>query len=103
MPKTPRTLVALVVALTAVVAPLALAPASAAPPGHTPRFVRTIAGPGEAGVYAWGMEYNPVSDEILVGDYWNYQIRRYDPDNGHEIGAFYRPPSQYKGQPYTIE
>ena len=75
-------------------------PASAAawaPPG----FVRTIGGPGEAGVYAWGMEWNPVTLELLVGDYWNYQIRRYDLQ-GHEVGAFYRPASQRGGQPYTI-
>jgi hypothetical protein len=102
MRTTPRILIATLAALGSLVAPVALQPAQAAA-WHVPGFVRTIAGPGEAGVYAWGMEYNPVTDEMLVGDYWNYQIRRYDPDSGHEIGAFYRPPSLYKGQPYTIE
>jgi DNA-binding beta-propeller fold protein YncE len=67
-----------------------------------PTFVRSIGGPGEARVYAWGMEWNPITNEILVGDYWNYQIRRYD-TSGHELGAFYRPASIRKGQPYTIE
>jgi DNA-binding beta-propeller fold protein YncE len=101
MSKPARLLVSVLAALGTLVLPVATQPAGAA--GWTaPRFLRTIAGPGEAGVYAWGMEYNPVTNEMLVGDYWNYQIRRYDM-SGHEIGAFYRPPSQYKGQPYTIE
>lgn len=102
MSKTPRILVSAFVAVGGLLAPVALQSAKAAG-WHVPAFVRTISGPGEAGVYAWGMEYNPVTDEMLVGDYWNYQIRRYDPDTGHEIGSFYRPPSLYKGQPYTIE
>ena len=66
-----------------------------------PGFLRSFGGRGEAGVYAWGMAYNPVSNEILVGDYWNFKIRRYDLQ-GHEIGAFFRPPSARKGQPYSI-
>ncbi len=102
MPKPARVVVSAMAALSGLVAPLAI-PSARAADWHVPGFVRTIAGPGEAGVYAWGMEYNPVTHEMLVGDYWNYQIRRYDPDSGHEIDAFYRPPAQYKGQPYTIE
>ena len=68
---------------------------------NAPSFVRTISGPGEAGVYAWGMAWNPVTNEMLVGDYWNYLIRRYDMQ-GHQLGTFYRPASQRGGQPYTI-
>ncbi len=52
-------------------------------------------------MYAWGLEYNPVSDEILVGDYWNYQVERYRPD-GTYIGSFFRSVQQRYGQPYTI-
>lgn len=67
-----------------------------------PNYVRSIGGRGEAGVYAWGIQYNPVSDEILVGDYWNFVIRRYDRTTGVEIDAFYRPASQRVGQPYSL-
>lgn len=67
-----------------------------------PNYVRSIGGRGEAGVYAWGIQYNPVSDEILVGDYWNYVIRRYSRTTGKEIDAFYRPASQRAGQPYSL-
>ena len=49
-----------------------------------PGFVRSIGARGEAGVYAWGMAYNPVSHEVLVGDYWNFKIRRYDLE-GHRV------------------
>ena len=73
------------------------AQATWSPPG----YVRSIGGRGEAGVYAWGIQYNPFTNEMLVGDYWNYQIRRYDM-SGNEVGAFYRPPTVRKGQPYTI-
>jgi hypothetical protein len=66
-----------------------------------PGFVRSIGARGEAGVYAWGMAYNPVSNEILVGDYWNFKIRRYDLE-GQELGAFFRSPSLRQGQPYSI-
>ena len=69
---------------------------------QAPGFVRAIGGRGEAGVYPWGMEYNPVTDEILVGDYWNYKIRRYNRTSGRQVGAFFRPPAVRRGQPYTI-
>src|SRR5438093_8760365 len=73
--------------------------ASAAGTWQLPGFVRSIGGRGEAGVYPWGMEYNPVTDEILVGDYWNFKIRRYDRVSGRQIGAFFRAPNLRKGQP----
>jgi DNA-binding beta-propeller fold protein YncE len=41
-----------------------------------PTFVQTIGHPGHAGVYAWGMA-TAKDGSILVGDYWNYQVRRY--------------------------
>jgi DNA-binding beta-propeller fold protein YncE len=64
-----------------------------------PSFVRSIGGGGEPGVYAWGIQYNSVSNEMLVGDYLNYQIRRYDA-NGNYIGSFWRPNAN--GQPYSL-
>ena len=66
---------------------------------HGTQFRASIGARGEAGVYAWGMAYNP-RNEILVGDYWNYKIRRYD------LRATSRRllpvPGAYKGQPYSI-
>ncbi|WP_243059087.1 Ig-like domain-containing protein [Nocardioides sp. SR21] len=64
-----------------------------------PSFVRSIGGNGRPGVFPWGAQYNPVSNEIIVGDYLNNQVRRYTPD-GRIIGSFYRPNST--GQPYSI-
>jgi DNA-binding beta-propeller fold protein YncE len=85
----------------ALVATGLIAPVSQAATWTAPGFVKSISGHGEAGVYAWGIQYNPVSNEILVGDYWNYQIRRYDLQ-GNPLGAFYRPANIRDGQPYTI-
>jgi DNA-binding beta-propeller fold protein YncE len=75
------------------------APATAAwnPPG----FDRSIGGSGLAGVYAWGLQYNPVTDEILVGDYFNFNVRRFDRD-GNALGAFGRPATERSGQPYSL-
>jgi DNA-binding beta-propeller fold protein YncE len=67
-----------------------------------PRFMRAIGGRGAAGLYAWGMAYNPVSNEILAGDYLNYEIRRYSATDGRLLGSFFRPASQRKGGPYSI-
>lgn len=89
----------LAVLVSAAVVPMA-APASAA--WSPPAFERVIGGWGHSGVYAWGMAYNPVTDEILVGDYNNYEVRRLDPVTGAEKGAFFRPASQRNGQPYSI-
>jgi DNA-binding beta-propeller fold protein YncE len=47
------------------------------------------------------MEYNPVTHEILVGDYWNYRVRRYALD-GTPIGSFYLSGALRHGQPYGV-
>lgn len=74
------------------------APAEAAT-FSVPQFVRTISGNGRPGVYPWGAQYNPVSNEVVVGDYLNNQIRRYSPE-GRILGSFYRPDAT--GQPYSL-
>jgi hypothetical protein len=96
--QTPR-LRATLVALTALASLLIAGPASAA--FTQPAFVRSIGMRGEPAVYPFGMDFNPVTRELVVGDYWNYQVRRYDLQ-GHQLGAFYLPPSQRHGQPYAI-
>ena len=79
MPRSLRWLrsVALFAALVAG-ASLAL-PAAAAPPRAAwtaPQVERIIGAPSRPGVAAWGITYNPVTDEILVGDYVSDQVRR---------------------------
>jgi DNA-binding beta-propeller fold protein YncE len=50
-------------------------------------------------VFSWGVQWNPVTNEILVGDYLNFQVRRYD-TNGNHLGDFWRDNAY--GQPYSI-
>ena len=64
-----------------------------------PQFVRSVSGNGRPGVFPWGIQYNPVSNQIVVGDYLNNQIRLYTPD-GKIVKSFYRPDAN--GQPYSI-
>lgn len=78
---------------------LAQVPVAGAATWTAPSFVRAIGGHGEPGVYAWGITYNPVSHEILVGDYLNFEIRRYDL-SGNLLGSFFRPDAV--GQPYSL-
>lgn len=81
---------------------LALAPtAAAADPWSAPAFERSIGARGNAGIYAWGIAHNPVTNEIIVSDYMNYQLRRYD-INGTLLGSFYRPASQRRGHPESV-
>ena len=96
-----------VVALTILALVAVMLTQVAAPPradaalttNQQPRFERSIGGQGRPGVFAWGVQYNPVTQEVLVGDYLNFKIRRYD-KQGNALGDFYRP--DHLGQPYSI-
>ena len=94
--------------IAAILCALALIPTSAAGAGApvgaraaawtTPTFVRAIGARGSAGLYAWGLAYNPVSNEIVVGDYRNFQIRRFT-TGGTQLGSFYRSAAERRGVP----
>lgn len=89
-------------ALSALAAGLLVAPAPVAQAldaNQQPRFERSIGGQGRPGVFAWGVQYNPVTQEVLVGDYLNFRVRRYD-KQGNPLGDFWRP--DHTGQPYSI-
>jgi DNA-binding beta-propeller fold protein YncE len=60
---------------------LVLLVVSALPAGAAPSLSgkRIIGGPGFAYVYAWGAATLPDGD-ILISDYWNYHIKRFNPD-----------------------
>src|SRR5262245_18019381 len=88
----------LIVAMVASVVVIASAPPASAA-WTTPRFVRAIGGNGRPGVFAWGTQYNPVTHEVLVGDYLNNQVRRFGTD-GSYLGEFWRTGAA--GQPYSI-
>ena len=32
---------------------------------------------GPAGLYAYGLDFDPSDNTILVGDYWNYRVQRF--------------------------
>ncbi len=64
-----------------------------------PQFVRSVSGNGRPGVFPWGVQYNPVSNQVVVGDYLNNQVRLYTPD-GKVVKSFYR--ADNVGQPYSI-
>ena len=98
--KAMRTAAAVALLVTALAAVVGRPPAAGAATWTPPAFVRSIGGAGQPGVFAWGIVYNPVSNEILVGDYLQLKIRRYDATTGEAKGDFYR--SDNKGQPYSL-
>ena len=78
--------------LVALLAPLMVLVVQASPASaetFPPRYVRSIGGAGRPGVFAWGVQWNPVTNEILVSDYLNFKIRRYDMQGNH-LGDFWR-------------
>ncbi len=83
---------ALITALTTLTVPAANAAVTAT-------WVRQIGRPGHAGLYAWGAA-TALDGSILVGDYNNYNIKRFSPDgtllqtfsgSGNGPGQNYQP------------
>lgn len=62
----------------------------------SPRVDRVFSGPSRPGIAAWGLAYNPVTDEFAVGDYVSNQIRRYSRD-GELLGEFANPKGNTEG------
>ena len=68
--------------------------ARAAPGGYA--ATRLIGGPSNPGLSAWGVAYNPVSNELLVGDYVTSQVRRMTPA-GVYLGDLSNPGNRLGG------
>jgi len=60
-----------------VAALLGLLGASSASASPTVTFYKSIGFSGPAGLYAYGLDYDPSDNTILVGDFWNYRVQRY--------------------------
>ena len=52
-------------------------PASTPPGGQTATYDTSFGFDGPANLYAYGMDWDPTDDSILVGDYWNYRVKRF--------------------------
>ncbi|MDT5230226.1 MAG: tripartite motif-containing protein 71 [Mycobacterium sp.] len=67
--------------------------------GFALRYDTVFSFKGPAGLYAYGVEYDETTDTILVGDYWNYRVKRFNKDTGALLDTF----GQGIGAPYDIE
>ncbi|MDQ6672880.1 MAG: NHL repeat-containing protein [Chloroflexota bacterium] len=102
---TRQRLLKLAVAVLALVAGTAGTAVDSSAAGFTtPTWQRQIGVPGHAYVYPWGIAMDPTTDTILVGDYNNYNIKRFS--TGGTLMATYsskgRGPGQLSGQPYGV-
>ena len=61
-----------------------------------PTLQRIIGGPSLPGLSAWGLAYNPVTGEMLVGDYVANQVRRFSLA-GTYLGDFSNPKGNVGG------
>src|SRR3712207_1260130 len=61
-----------------------------------PRSARIISGPSKPGIAAWGLAYNKVTNEFVVGDYVSNQIRRFS-RSGQLLGEFRNPKNNTEG------
>lgn len=50
------------------------------PPGGVASYTKTFGYPGSAGNYAYGGDWDPSTNTMLWGDYWNYRVKRYTID-----------------------
>jgi DNA-binding beta-propeller fold protein YncE len=88
---------------------------SITPPGALASYSETFGFNGPAGNYAYGGDWDPSTNTILWGDYWNYRVKRYTIDgrkctpdicNGSPtVVTTVRPMGQLGGStaPYDIE
>jgi DNA-binding beta-propeller fold protein YncE len=67
--------------------------------GSALRYDTVFSFKGPAGLYAYGVEYDQTSDTILVSDYWNYRVKRFNKDTGALLDTF----AQGIGAPYDVE
>lgn len=62
-------------------------------------WVRTIGGPGHAGLYGWGA--GTMSDgSVLISDYWNFRVQRFSQD-GQLLGTVIPDDGNHEA-PYDI-
>jgi len=73
------------------------AAATFTPPG----YVQSIGGTGTAGVYAWGIQYDAMTNQVEVADYWNFFVRSYT-TTGTQTQSFYQSAATRQGQPESI-
>ncbi|MET0526243.1 MAG: SMP-30/gluconolactonase/LRE family protein [Nocardioides sp.] len=75
-PRAAAAAIAVGAVLSSLVAPIVLAPASAAAPA-APDFLGTLAGPSQAAMYPSGLEYDAVNDRLVMADTGRDRIRFY--------------------------
>ena len=83
-------------ALLLVSVTLSASPAASAATWQAPTLQRIVGGPSLPGLSAWGLAYNPVTGELLVGDYVANQVRRYSLD-GTYLRDFFNPSGNVGG------
>ncbi len=86
VPRSMHRVVSATLATMLAMSALLVSAGSASAAWSQPAFVRSIGGIGRPGVFAWGLAFNPVSHEVIVGDYLNFRVRRYADGGARYLG-----------------
>ncbi len=70
--------------------------------GAIASYSKTYGYPGPAGIYPYGMDWDPTDNTVLVGDYWNYRVQRFSATGGH-LATYRNSVQDGTGAPYDIE
>jgi DNA-binding beta-propeller fold protein YncE len=58
---------------------------------------------GHAGLYGYGIDWNPATNELLVADVWNHRILHYNATTGASLGVFATSPPGGVMDPFDVE
>jgi tripartite motif-containing protein 71 len=85
-----------------VVALVALAAPAASSASVTATYQKPFGYSGPAGLYAYGMAYDPTDNSVLVSDYWNYRVQRFSASGVFQKIIPAKPPNASAGAVYDI-
>ena len=69
--------------------------------GSIGAYSRTYGFPGPAGIYPYGMAWDPTDNTVLIGDYWNYRVQRFSATGAH-LATYRNAVQGGTGAPYDI-
>jgi tripartite motif-containing protein 71 len=81
---------------------LSLATPSGSSAAVSATYLKTFGYSGPAGLYAYGMAWDPTDNSVLVSDYWNYRVQRFSSTGTFQKIIPAKPPNSTLGAVYDI-
>jgi tripartite motif-containing protein 71 len=81
---------------------LALAAPAGSSAAVSATYLKTFGYSGPAGLYAYGMAWDPTDNSVLVSDYWNYRVQRFSSTGTFQKIIPAKPGNSTAGAVYDI-